>query len=103
MARTQAPTRGQGTEGKESRAAETRAVPPAHANDEFVACGGTNRRSTKTARYAGRNRRSAGARGRRRYVTDCWYTVKPIAAHTAATIQKRRMIFVSDHPRISKW
>jgi len=23
--------------------------------------------------------------------------VKPIALHTAATIQKRRMIFVSDH------
>ena len=29
--------------------------------------------------------------------------MNPIAAHTLATIQKRRMIFVSDHPRISKW
>src|SRR3954451_18393450 len=36
-------------------------------------------------------------------VIDCWYTVNPIAAQTAATIQKRRMIFVSDHARSSKW
>ena len=34
--------------------------------------------------------------------TDCWYSVKPIAAHTAATIQNRRMIFVSDHACSSK-
>src|SRR5579871_1940346 len=31
------------------------------------------------------------------------YTVKPTAQQAAATIQKRRMIFVSDHPRSSKW
>jgi hypothetical protein len=35
-------------------------------------------------------------------VSDCWYSVKPIALHTEATIQKRRMIFVSDHARSSK-
>ena len=29
--------------------------------------------------------------------------MKPIAAQTAATIQKRRMIFVSDHACSSKW
>ena len=34
---------------------------------------------------------------------DCWYSVKPIAEQMPATIQKRRMIFVSDHPSISKW
>jgi hypothetical protein len=51
--------------------------------------------------FGAAHRRNRG--GRKPYVTDCWYTVKPIAAHTAATIQKRRMIFVSDHPRISKW
>src|SRR5919197_3028102 len=33
------------------------------------------------------------------YVTDCWYTVNPIAGQTGGTIQKRRMIFVSDQPR----
>ena len=32
-----------------------------------------------------------------------WYSVKPIALNTAAMIQKRRMIFVSDQPRSSKW
>ena len=32
-----------------------------------------------------------------------WYSVKPIAANAAATIQKRRMIFVSDHACSSKW
>ncbi len=36
-------------------------------------------------------------------VIDCWYSVKPIAAQIAATIQKRRMILVSDHPSSSKW
>src|SRR5215203_4581334 len=36
-------------------------------------------------------------------VSDCWYSVNPIALQTAATIQKRRMIFVSDHARSSKW
>jgi hypothetical protein len=35
--------------------------------------------------------------------TGCWYSVKPIAAQTAATIQKRRMIFVSDQACSSKW
>ena len=35
--------------------------------------------------------------------TDCWNSVKPIAEQTAATIQKRRMIFVSDHAMSSKW
>ena len=34
---------------------------------------------------------------------DCWYSVKPIAEQTAATIQKRRMIFVSDQASSSKW
>ena len=34
---------------------------------------------------------------------DCWYSVKPIALQTAATIQKRRMIFVSDQACSSKW
>ena len=32
-----------------------------------------------------------------------WYTVNPIAAQAAATIQKRRMIFVSDQACSSKW
>ena len=32
-----------------------------------------------------------------------WYTVKPIAPHAAATNQKRRMNFVSDHAWSSKW
>ena len=36
------------------------------------------------------------------HVIDCWYSVKPIAEQTAATIQKRRMIFVSDHASSSK-
>ena len=41
--------------------------------------------------------------GRRRYaVRDCWYSVKPMALQTAATIQNRRMIFVSDHALSSK-
>jgi hypothetical protein len=34
---------------------------------------------------------------------ESWYTVKPTAQHAAATIQKRRMIFVSDQARSSKW
>src|SRR3954454_231811 len=37
------------------------------------------------------------------HVTDCWYSVKRIAAQTEATIQKRRMIFVSDQACSSKW
>ena len=45
----------------------------------------------------GRERRAA------HHVTDCWYSVKPIAEQIAATIQKRRMIFVSDHAISSKW
>ena len=45
-----------------------------------------------------RSRREAGAS-----VSDCWYSVKPIALQTAATIQKRRMIFVSDQACSSKW
>ena len=32
-----------------------------------------------------------------------WYTTNPIAPQAAATIQKRRMIFVSDHAWSSKW
>ena len=44
----------------------------------------------------GRQRRA------RLHVIDCWYSVKPIAAHTDATIQKRRMILVSDHASSSK-
>ena len=34
---------------------------------------------------------------------ECWYSVKPMPAQTAATIQKRNMIFVSDQAIISKW
>ncbi len=34
---------------------------------------------------------------------DCWYRVKPIPEQTAAMIQKRSMIFVSDQAIISKW
>ena len=37
------------------------------------------------------------------HATECWYSVKPIALQTAATIQKRRMIFVSDQAWSSKW
>ena len=33
---------------------------------------------------------------------DCWYSVKPIPEQTAAMIQKRSMIFVSDQAIISK-
>jgi hypothetical protein len=40
---------------------------------------------------------------RPRHVIDCWYSVKAIALQIAATIQKRRMIFVSDQPSSSKW
>jgi hypothetical protein len=32
----------------------------------------------------------------------CWYKVNPIPEQTAATIQKRSMIFVSDQAIISK-
>ena len=34
---------------------------------------------------------------------DCWYSVKPIPEQTAAMIQKRSMILVSDQAIISKW
>src|SRR5205814_7250816 len=44
----------------------------------------------------------AGREGRP-HLTDCWYSVKPIDEQMAATIQKRRMIFVSDHAISSKW
>src|SRR5205085_8079871 len=45
-----------------------------------------------------------GARRERgSHLTDCWYSVKPIEEQMAATIQKRRMIFVSDHAISSKW
>ena len=33
----------------------------------------------------------------------CWYSVNPIPAQTAAMIQKRSMIFVSDQAISSKW
>ena len=33
---------------------------------------------------------------------ECWYSVKPIPEQTAAMIQKRSMIFVSDQAIISK-
>src|ERR671938_703601 len=42
-------------------------------------------------------------RGARRHEIDCWYSVKPIDEQIAATIQKRRMILVSDHAISSKW
>src|SRR5690349_10975953 len=37
------------------------------------------------------------------HLMSCWYSVNPIALQIAATIQKRRMIFVSDHAMSSKW
>src|SRR4029450_5223290 len=42
-------------------------------------------------------------KGRPHGVMDAWYSVKPTAPQIAATIQKRRMIFVSDQPTSSKW
>ncbi len=34
---------------------------------------------------------------------DCWYNVNPIPEQTAAMIQKRSIILVSDQAIISKW
>ena len=45
---------------------------------------------------------TAGQRRARLHLMLSWYTVKPIAAKAAATIQKRRMIFVSDQAFSSK-
>ena len=42
-------------------------------------------------------------KGRPHGVMDAWYSVKPTAPQIEATIQKRRMIFVSDQPASSKW
>ena len=54
----------------------------------------------------GRQSRTGRANGQGapiQMLSDCWYSVNPIALQTAATIQKRRMIFVSDQACSSKW
>jgi hypothetical protein len=45
----------------------------------------------------------AGSHGSGQPRTLSWYTTNPIAANAAATIQKRRMILVSDQAWSSKW
>ena len=59
----------------------------------------------RTCRRNAPNPRPSGfGAGSRAYVPiDCWYSVKPIPAQTAAMIQKRSMIFVSDQAISSKW
>ena len=54
-------------------------------------------------RQADHQVRAVGKRRAPAQETDCWYSVKPIAEQIAATIQKRRMIFVSDQASSSKW
>src|SRR2546423_13297650 len=53
-------------------------------------------------RFDGRAAAPAGPR-RAAHLIDCWYSVNPIDEQIAATIQKRRMILVSDHAISSKW
>ena len=52
-------------------------------------------------RFGPRPARAPGSA--RQLPIDCWYSVKPMPEQTAAMIQKRSMIFVSDQAIISKW
>ena len=61
------------------------------------------RQDRQRARRPRGGRRPARPAGDAAQVTEYWYSVKPIALQIAATIQKRRMIFVSDHAMSSKW
>src|SRR4051794_20962519 len=69
-----------------------------HVNSPFGSCPGGERMAGRFSPAVCESARRSCA-----YDTDCWNRVKPIAAQTEATIQKRRMIFVSDQASSSKW
>ena len=68
------------------------------AGAEHAHCRGPGAREADHEIRPGRQRRPPRAG----HLIDCWYSVNPIDEQIAATIQKRRMIFVSDHARSSK-
>src|SRR4051812_19971141 len=69
-----------------------------HVKSPFGSCPGGERMAGRFSPAVCESARRSCA-----YDTDCWKSVKPIAAQTEATIQKRRMIFVSDQACSSKW
>ena len=75
--------------------------PRVHGDDLLAPCGQRARRGLAGALEAHDEERAVGE-PRPPHVMDCWYSVKAIALQIAATIQKRRMILVSDQAMSSK-